>query len=180
LRDDARWAGVLVRATDNRAAFLATVNEELLRIYEEDQADRSGKIDWAGVGPRDEARRRRVLELLASGEVNSADDHFHAAMVLQHGSAPDDFNRAHELSLKAAELNPDHHSAKWLAAAARDRYLQSIGEPQIYGTQFRKIDGTWTLDPIDEAAVSDAERARWGVPPLDEARRRAARMNGKE
>jgi hypothetical protein len=177
LHDDPRWTKILAAAAANRTAYLATVNAELLNMYEEDQGDRSGQIDWALVGPRDESRRLRVKEMLEAGEVVSADDHYHAAMVLQHGSTPDDFKLAHELSLQAAELDPDHGSAKWLAAAAKDRYLQNIGEPQIYGTQFRKVDGTWTLDAIDETAVSDEERARWGVPPLAEAKRRAAQMN---
>jgi len=179
LRDDPRWAPIVDRVKAARTAYLQTVNAELLRIYEEDQADRQGEIDWSRVAPRDEARHGRVLELLAAGDVKAADDYFHAAMVLQHGSEPDDYRRAHELALKAVELDPDQRTAKWLAAAARDRYLQSVGEPQIYGTQFRLVDGTWTLDPIDEDAVTDEERARWGVPPLAEARRRAAEMNGE-
>ena len=67
-------------------------------------------------------------------------------------------------SLKATELDPDLAVARWLAAAAKDRYLWNVDKPQIYGTQFRRIDdGTWTLEPIDESAVTDEERAAWAV-----------------
>ncbi len=84
-------------------------NPELARIYEEDQADRHGApddIDWSEVGPRDEQRRARVLELLTAGEVRSAADYFHAAMVFQHGSSLEDFQRAHDLAVEAVKLDP--------------------------------------------------------------------------
>jgi len=121
-----------------------------------------------------------VKEILAAGDVKAADDYFHAAMVLQHGQGPEDYKLAHELALKASELDADHSTARWLAAAAKDRYLHSIGEPQIYGTQFRKVDGKWTLEPIDESAVTDEERARWGVPPLASAKEREKAMNARD
>ena len=132
------------------------------------------------VAPRDGARLQRVKEIVEAGEVKTADDYFHAAMVLQHGQDPEDFKLAHELALKASEMDAEHSSARWLAAAAKDRYLQNVGKPQIYGTQFRKVDGTWTLDPIDESAVTDEERARWGVPPLAKAKERAEAMNARD
>jgi hypothetical protein len=45
-----------------------------------------------------------------------------------------------------------------------------------YGTQFVKSrdTGEWTLYTIDETAASDADRTALGVPPLAEARLRAA------
>jgi len=180
LRGDPRWKAFLQKARAARAAYVASINEELLTMYEEDQGDRSGTIDWSLVNPRDEKRRQRVKELLAAGEVKAAEDHYHAAMVLQHGRTPEDYKLAHELALKAAEMDPEHGAARWLAAAAKDRYLQNIGEPQIYGTQFRKVDGKWTLDPIDETAVTDEERAKWGVPPLATAKKRAEAMNARD
>jgi hypothetical protein len=187
--DRGRLALRLQGAGDARTAALRekldelvpAVSDELREMYEQDQADRAGgAIDWQTVSRRDEARRLRVRELVEADVLRSADDRYHAATVLQHGNRPDDFRIAHELCIAALELEPDHDAARWLAAAAKDRHLQSIGEPQIYGTQFRKVDGRWTLDPIDPDAVSDAERARWGVPPLAEARARAARMNAPQ
>ncbi len=180
LRADPRWSDARRAIEQAREKYLARVNRELVELYEQDQADRrAGEIDWSLVGPRDEARRARVYELIAAQALRVGDDYYHAAMVLQHGRKPEDFAQAHELALRAAELDPDLPTARWLAAAAKDRHLHSLGQPQIYGTQFRKNgDGPWTLEPIDETAVTDAERARWGVPPLAAAKERLRTMNG--
>ena len=63
-----------------------------------------------------------------------------------------------------------------MAAATKDRFLMSSGKPQLYGTQFRKIDGVWKLHEVDPN-VTDEERAKWNVPPLTEAKSRAVQMN---
>jgi hypothetical protein len=62
--------------------------------------------------------------------------------------------------------------ARWLAAAAYDRWLMTGGLPQKYGTQYRFAKGRWVLHEVDPT-TSDGERARWDVPPLAEALRRA-------
>jgi hypothetical protein len=99
-------------------------------------------------------------------------------MIFQHGNDPADYARANELARKAVALDPKHASARWLVAATEDRHRQSLGKPQIYGTQFKRHDGgPWTLEPIDETAVTDAERVEMGVPPLSVAKQRAEAMN---
>jgi hypothetical protein len=50
------------------------------------------------------------------------------------------------------------------------------GKPQRYGTQYRRVNGRWELYQV-ESGVSDEERARWNVPPLDCSRRQVDRMN---
>jgi hypothetical protein len=118
-----------------------------------------------------------VTEIMAASEAEAADDYYHAAMVFQHGSEPEHFNMAHEWALRAAELDPDHGNAKWLAAAAEDRYLMNLGKPQKYGTQFRTDDdGRWILYEVDPS-VTDEHRAEWNVPPLHKAQARAEQMN---
>lgn len=74
------------------------------------------------------------------------------------------------------ELDPLNSTARWLAAASKDRYLMTLGKPQLYGTQFKKVDGKWILWEVDPS-VTDEERAKWGVPPLVEARKRAEELN---
>src|SRR5262245_50587053 len=83
-------------------------NAELARLYREDQADRTppaGKeIDWKTVGPRDKAREARVKELYRAGQLRTGLDYYHAAMVLQHAAAPDDYLLAHEFCVAALAL----------------------------------------------------------------------------
>ncbi len=108
-------------------------NKELLALFVEDQEDRKGDLP-AELPERDRKRRRRVDELIATGALTEPEDYFHAAMVFQHGETLDDYWRAHELARKGADLG--HRGARWLAAAAYDRWLLRQGRPQKYGTQY--------------------------------------------
>jgi hypothetical protein len=150
------------------------MNKELRQLYEADQGDRRADGTPADVIERDRARRRRVAELLDAGAVASGEDFFHAAMVFQHGDGLDDYQRARELALRAAELG--YRPGRWLAAAALDRWLMRQGGPQKYGTQYRITSGQYELYEVDPA-TTDEERAEWDVPPLAEARRRAEKLN---
>jgi hypothetical protein len=179
LHADPRWQRELAHMAAKDAERRKSLNAELIQIYADDQADRAGSwetIDWTVVTPRDQARRKRVDEIIAAGGARAADDYYHAAMVYQHGNAPDEIQRAHDLAVKAVELDPDHDSAKWLAAAAEDRKLMYEGKPQKWGTQYKKIDGTWVLWQVDPA-ITDEQREQWNVPPLADAQAQAARMN---
>jgi hypothetical protein len=143
-------------------------------IFEADQADRrASSIDWSVVGPRDEARRARTKVLLDAGALQSGDDFWHAAFVFQHGSTANDCLLAHTLSLVATARG--RTDATWIAAATLDRYLQRVGQKQVYGTQFLTVQGSpTTQEPYDRTLVSDRLREALGVPPLavQEARRR--------
>jgi hypothetical protein len=182
LRQDPRWKSFAgkVKARD-AAAHKGPVNPELEKLYNEDQADRApdmDKNDWTLVSKRDEARRKRVLKIMSQGGAREAADYVHAAMVLQHGQAPEDFEHANQWSLKAVELDPDYPNARWLAAAAKDRYLMNLGKPQLYGTQFKRDkDGPWYLWQVDPS-ITDEERAKWDVPPLARAKARVEALNG--
>jgi hypothetical protein len=167
-------------ARDEEPKVVVTNNRTLRELYTEDQDDRkaaSGEIDWSKVAPRDDARRAAVSRLLKKKQLKSSDDYLHAAMIFQHGPSVEDARTAHELSLRAVELDKDNREARWLAAAAKDRELMRLGKPQLYGTQFHKAGGgQWELYPVDPT-VTDEERARWDVPPLAEARARAVALN---
>jgi tetratricopeptide (TPR) repeat protein len=179
LRDDPRWGAVVKRCRDAKSAYLETINVELYEMYQADQADRRGDVDWSQVGPRDEARRKRALEMVEKDMLSSPDDFVHAAFIFQHGADSTSYRMAYDLASTAVALDSTHALARWITAAAKDRYLHSIGQPQIYGTQFRLIDGTWTMDPIDTTAVTDQEREWWGVQPLAGQKAREKQMNGK-
>lgn len=133
LRADARWAAVAGAVQRNHDAYLATVNPELDAIYDADQGDRrkppeeKAQLDIAA---RDDERLARVKAILDAGGAKVSIDYFHAAMVFQHGHDLEDHQRAHDLALKAEELDPSDSTARWLAAATEDRLLMNQGRPQ--------------------------------------------------
>lgn len=180
LHGDDRWTALVFAAETAHAQYEATLNKELLEMYEADQAARTGgpngNVDWKKVNAEDAARRKRAKELVDAGLAKVSDDYFHAAMIMQHGSAAADYERAWAWALKAVELDPMNATARWLAAAALDRKLMFEGKPQKYGTQFKKVAGRWFLYEVDPT-VTDAERAEWNVPPLESAKQRAERLN---
>jgi len=147
-------------------------NEELQLIFESDQEDRSPP-DWERIRTEDPKRRARVAELLQAGAARTGADFLHAAMVFQHGRTPEDYLQAKELALRAVELG--RADAKWLAAAAEDRYLMVSGQPQKFGTQFRAKGGAWVLHDVDPS-TSDTDRASMGVPTLAAQQERAREM----
>ncbi|MDQ0248567.1 hypothetical protein J2W22_000614 [Sphingomonas kyeonggiensis] len=144
-----------------------TTNAEMTAIFDADQAAREhpASIDWTVLDAADRERRTRTQTLLDGGKLDSADDFYHAAYVFQHGDDPEDFLKAHALAIVAVARG--RQDATWIAAATLDRYLQRIGQPQIYGTQFtHPPKQKWTQEPYRRDLLSDALRKASGVPPL--------------
>lgn len=153
----------------------AADNAEMATIFDADQAVRTG---WKPENAKDTefikrmiaddlARRKRTAELLESGDLATANDFYRAAFVYQHGGDPSSYLIAHTLAVAAAARG--HEKAAWIAAASLDRYLQSIGQPQIYGTQTTAISGSEpTKDPFDRTLIPDSLRTILGVPTLAE------------
>ncbi|HEY4563337.1 MAG TPA: hypothetical protein VIJ36_10180 [Thermoanaerobaculia bacterium] len=179
LRKDPRWKAFHDGVKTRSDAHEATLNPELAHLTAEDQKDREAgdKIDWTVVAKRDAERLKRAREIAAAGGLHQADDYFNAALILQHSDKTEDYAQAHQWCLKAVELDPESSDARWLAAATQDRWLMNQGKPQLYGTQFKKVNGRWILWEVDPS-VTDEERARWEVPTLAQARQRAETMNG--
>lgn len=155
----------------------------LARMYEEDQADRTppaGRtIDWALVGPRDRSREARVKALYRAGDLHTAADFSHAAMILQHADAPDDYLLAHELCIVA--IAKGDASALWLCAATEDRFLDKIGRDQRFGTQFKSSgpNAPFKLATVSDA-MTDGLRACFHVPALEEARKMEAQLDASK
>lgn len=110
-----------------------SVADRLHYMYQGDQADRfSGRFFW--MPWRDKSRLSAVREIVASqGAVLGAEEKYRAAMILQHGELPSDYEAAYYLSQEADEAG--HEDARSLAEAAYDRWQLAIGKPQKYGTQ---------------------------------------------
>ncbi len=145
----------------------APSNPEMKRLFDEDQrARQSGPdIDWATVSKADTGRRAATMRLLSAGALHSGEDFEWAANVFQHGSEPSDFLMAHTLAIVA--VRKGYSDGTWIAAATLDRYLQSIKQSQIYGTQFITPDGkATTQDPYNQTLIPDALRRQLQVPGL--------------
>jgi hypothetical protein len=174
---DANWDAGQTYAL---AEPMRRTNPEMTAIFEADQAARRNpaQIDWSVVEPQDRARRERTRQLLDAGALQSGEDYWHAAFVFQHGGEPGDFLLAHTLATVAvARGRPD---ATWIAAATLDRYLQNIGQKQIYGTQYRTAPGEpTTQEPYDRTLISDALRQALGVPDQAGQERRRAEMEAR-
>ena len=148
-------------------------------MYAADQGDRTGphslfgdKNNWPELKQRDDARYARLQELLREGKVLSGDDCYYAAMLMQHGTTTDDYLLAHILACAAAQMG--NKQAKWLSAASLDRYLQKLGQPQVFGTQYftNYADSSWTQDPFKTDLIGDGIRKLYNTPDLAESKRR--------
>lgn len=147
-------------------------NPELARLAAQDQQDRAEKEgEWD-----DDARRRRVMALLATDAVVTPRDKLHAALILQHtpgtvcgnrlcSTNPENYLLAHYLA--QAAFDAGLKDAGVMVAVTIDRYLSFTEGRQRYGTS-QLLDlatGQMYLPQIDRT-VTDEERARYGVAPL--------------
>ena len=157
-----------------------TDNSELLKMYNEDQAARTAdNIDWKIVSKNDSLRRVRVYELLDSNKVRTSLDYYHIAMVFQHGM--DTLSSAMAVKMMRKRIELDSTASKWLLAAAIDRDLMRRGEPQIYGTQYRKLmNSPWELYKTDTTKITDKQRIEYGVETLAQQREKVKMMNKKK
>ncbi|PQA54998.1 hypothetical protein [Siphonobacter curvatus] len=157
------------------------MSDALRTLFEADQNERIhhpevGTPAYETLRTRDRERRKQVQTLINEGQVTTAQDYYHAALIFQHGDTIDEIWSAHQLALKSVELgNP---AGKWLAAAALDRWHMYQGQAQKYGTQLVP-DGVryrlWDIDP----STTDEERAQWNVPSLAEMERRAIQLTSE-
>lgn len=173
-------------------------NQELRQLYMDDQHDRGNepfieyddhgkrltpKKEWKALSEeemskRDMARRKLVQQMLAAGTVRTGEDYTFASFIFQHGTGPDDFLLAHILATVA--LSKGYKEARWIAAAALDRYLQSMKQPQVFGTQFpfnpshEVNQGNYNVD-----LISDSVRAALCVIPLEKQKKQVEEAHQK-
>lgn len=130
---------------------------EMKALFDEDQRVRKQKdADWNTIAKTDAERRERTRALLAAGSLHTGKDYEEAAFIFQHSDTAGDYLLAHTLGMVA--ISKGDSRAIWIAATTLDRYLQKIGQKQIFGTQFRVTQGTWTHEPYDRSLISDALR----------------------
>jgi hypothetical protein len=174
--------GLYVQDQRDRGVALA---DDGISMLPKEQADKLPSYDWDKEVPkRDEARREQARTLLAKPG-HSGEDYYYAAFLFQHGQKADDYLFAHILATEAVALG--YSRAKWISAATLDRYLQRVGQKQVFGTQFlgenfayylehqhdpdvgekyKKLSDQQTLDPYAPQLIPDTIRTEFCVPPL--------------
>lgn len=150
-----------------------TDNLKLEEIFQADQKDREKVYDTQAsvdeLRKADKARRQNVSVMMELGEVKTKNDLYHAAVVFQHGDEPQDFLTAHRLATLAAIHG--HRTARWLLAASLDRYLMSIRQGQVYGTQFEfnPTEKQYQLKlPVLEHTLLSFEKEMLGIPSVND------------
>lgn len=104
----------------------------------------------------------RVLEIYQDDQLWTADDYFHAALVLRRRGDPEAAILAHEMAVVAAMRGKIE--ARRLAAETLDQFLVAIGRPQRYGTIAGKPTGRPTADAV-RAHLGITRRSPRPAPP---------------
>jgi hypothetical protein len=158
----------------------------MTNIFAADQKDRENSMkltpsQWEQINKRDAQRREQVRKLLDSAALVTGEDFEHASFVFQHGNRPEDYLMAHILAV-AAIVRGDA-KARWISAATLDRYLQSVKQPQVFGTQYgwKERPQDATQDPYNRVLLSDALRHEFCVSKrADQAENLRSISEGKE
>lgn len=151
------------------------LSEELERLAEEQINDLDSESNDRS--ERGKQRRERVVALYAQGALRSAQDNYHAALVMLYGEDVAHFDLARIFARRAAALGEPR---SWsVIAAAWDRALLARGQPQRFGTQFVREQGRWSLGRVDPH-VNDFQRALYGVPPLWVQEQNVAQLRRRE
>lgn len=162
------------------------VSAHLEALRQADQADRRGGMGRE-VAERDRERLAQVEVYLQGDCLSTGRDHHNAALIFQHGGAPEHYQTAWRLSVRAVELGDD--GAAWLIPRAIDRYFMSQGYRQLYATNSRGElrdpqagpEGGFILClwPVVDA-VSEAERTALGVRTVEQQLAMIAERNGED
>jgi hypothetical protein len=167
----------------------------LHQLYLQDQNDMPTQTPRTNPSPeaakafdeRGAARRASVRAMVSRGEITSGNDFYEAAYIFQHGETAADYLFAHVLALDA--LAKGYDRAKWISAATLDRYLQLIGQPQIFGTQYPfdpklphpltnggRFSGR-TQEPFNETFLPVSLRVDFCVPDLEQQKKNLQTLN---
>ena len=156
------------RGFEDPSAELERLAEEQINDLDSTGEDRSR---------RGRERRERVLALYGQGALRSAQDNYHAALVMLYGDEVTHFEQSKIFAKRSAALGEPR--AWSVVAAAWDRALLGRGQPQRFGTQFVRENGRWSLGRVDPR-VTDAMRALYGVPPLWVQQQNAEQLQQRE
>jgi hypothetical protein len=157
----------------------SALRAELLQLREADQRARDD------FGPRaaandtvflkqmlqgDSARTRRLIEIVSqhgwpTRALVGREGTEAAWLLLQH-SPSDSLRRALLPELWRAVERGDVQASE--AAMLTDKVRITAGQPQLYGSSFKLVDGRLRPHPIEDPAGLDARRLEVGLPPMAE------------
>src|SRR5580700_8583340 len=179
--------GLSAQSTAPATAAVSRVHQ----LEVEDQSENPGNISAAEYYRHGDARRAEIRKLLEEGKLTSGEDFSDAALIFQHGQTPEEFLFAHVLAVEA--LIRGGSADTWLAAATLDRYLQSVNQPQVFGTQYpgdkstentpkpqvdpRVLNIQRTQQPYNSKLLPDAVRQDFCVPDLSQQEKNLAIFN---
>jgi hypothetical protein len=139
-----------------------TVPANIHQLFIDDQAERTVGGATPKYGPdgnsRDAMRRAEATLLLEAGEFKTAQDFHDAAFIFQHGHSSQDYLLAHILAIEA--IVKGDASSKWIAAATLDRYLQAIGQKQVFGTQYSSKSYMYLMLHQDDSNAGNSPEAQ--------------------
>lgn len=154
-------------------------NSDLHQLFLDDQKDRGEggpQLPWDKIAARDLERRTQVHKLLESGALKTPQDFHDAAFIYQHGQTPEDYLLAHILGTVAVAKGDT--TSLWISAATLDRYLRSINQPQVFGTQYSSTGNSpYTQDPYNRNLIPNQLRATYCVPSVEQQQKNIAEFN---
>lgn len=149
-------------------------SKEIHQLYLDDQKDReifgnASEEEQLAMMERDLKKRMRIGEIFAEGCINGASDYFESAIIFQHGDVPDHYFQAFHFAHKAESLG--YKGAKWLKAAAIDRYLISIDHKQLFSTQAfssMQTEGCFCVEQTETSFPDDLRKETTGLSLLEQ------------
>jgi hypothetical protein len=175
------------------------LRKELQKRVDEDQAIRNDYIKWlnerakqtdkspetppvaAKMEAVDKANTQWLKDLVAKhgwpGKSLVGKDGAHNAWLLvQHADRDREFQKKCLELLKAAAAKDE--VSKIDLAYLTDRVLVADNKKQLYGTQFKDVNGKWEPSPIEDEANVDKRRKEVGLGTMAEYRKMIEQMYG--
>jgi hypothetical protein len=160
------------------------LRRELLQMYEEDQAVRKPftegrqltEAELRAISERDEADTKRLAEILdkygfPGVELVGVDATRDFIVMLVHSPSLALQKRALpdvERAARRKEIPPDDF------AMLTDDVLDHEGRPQLYGTNFKFVEGRVALDTTQDPSRLDERRRKLGLAPIRDYARQLA------
>jgi len=177
LHSHRNWPAAVRSCQMQLDAFIDRNNRELYELYRKDEAEFSEAERWGDNPKFNPDRVERVRQMLRDTLLSTGDDFYHAASIFYNGKDSTDYQAAYNMTMEAAKRGCTYSRLHWLSAASIDRYLWSKGLSQRYGTQMKKVNGLWTIEPIDKRKIKDEDRRKVNVASLAEIQRRLDDLN---